>query len=204
MAIAIIFEGSCCDGICDAVQCISNVPPTILQHFHTHLGITNAPKLSETTATHSGRRSCGFSFKSLQPNTSTWNALITMISTTRCCGAGCGDTGCGVVLDVGFFGAECHQPVYRVIIYALVSRCTFLCTYNSCPLPNPFQNHPQQEMLKLNFIRNLGSIGADELIGRCKVPLKEICANPGQRELVKAALGTEEFSNFEGCVRVGC
>lgn len=56
-------------------------------------------------------------------------------------------------------------------------------------------------MLKLNFIRNVGSVGADELIGRCKVPLKSICAKAGDRELVKAALGTEEYSNFEGCVR---
>ena len=63
------------------------------------------------------------------------------------------------------------------------------------------RSYNKQEVLKLNFIRNFGNIGAEELIGRAKIRLKDICAKPGVEEVVKAALGREEFSNFEGCVR---
>lgn len=52
-----------------------------------------------------------------------------------------------------------------------------------------------KEMIKLNI-----NGGYRELIGRCKVNLKDVCANAGVDFEEWYDLGREEFSNSEGCV----
>lgn len=57
-----------------------------------------------------------------------------------------------------------------------------------------------KELFRVNLVKGAASVvGSADLIGRAKVSLADISANPGRKITIKAPLGEEEFSNPAGC-----
>lgn len=60
-----------------------------------------------------------------------------------------------------------------------------------------------KEMFKLNVIKGAASVmNTPDLIGRCKVAVKELSKEPGHPKEFDVPIGMGEFSSLTGCVRM--